>query len=73
MQFEVLPANSTYNTATNMPDPQPAVNGTDGAGHRRVKRSSEVKRVLSRRGAFVPPGKRRSVGRRMGMMPWPRK
>lgn len=73
----VLLANSTYNTTTNMPNPP--MNGTSSGGDRkRVKRSSEVKKVLSRRGAFMPPGmerekKRSAVGRRTGMMPWPRR
>ena len=69
MQFEVLPANSTYNVTLNGPDPVPG-NGTE----KRVKRSAEVKRTLSRQGAFHPSGgrKKMGMGRRMGVMPWPR-
>lgn len=66
VQFKVLPANSTYNTMTDRPN-TPA-NGT-GSG-RRVKRSTEVKRELSRKGAFKHPGN--AAGGRMGMMKWPR-
>ena len=72
VQFSVVPGNSTYNTETDEPDPP--INGTGtggGDGKKRVKRSSEVERVLSRRGAFVPPGGRK-MARKMGMMEWPR-
>lgn len=73
VQFDVLPANATYNVDTDMPVVPSNSTGASGSEKKRVKRSSEVKRVLSRQGAFVPPGrKRQSAGRSMGTMPWPR-
>lgn len=59
VQFEVTPANATYNTMTDEPGPP--------MGGKRVKRSSEVRKSIDRRGRLTRP-----VERRMGAMGWPR-